>query len=345
MPDDYEQFLPEGGDAARRDEVRPFSPDEMVTCEECLRSNPPTRLNCFYCGAKLAPSETAARLQRRPTLRQPEKWEEGYNVILCEQAKMTEDLLRDVASLVRLEQAEARRILEATEALPLARINSMDEARLVEERLRACGLSVLVASDADLMMKDDNRKRARAFDFADNALFAYVTGSNEVLRAEWSEVLLLVTGRLVMRRIEIEERRNRRESEMVEAREMTGDVLLLDLYTTAHDGGWRVVSDQFDFSCLAERKGLIAGQNFASLVALLRERAPQMITDDSYNPLRQALASVWPPEERTESRGLRRERPGRFNRESVMMSDNEMQFTRYSRLRHFLKLRQMGTLS
>lgn len=344
MPEDYEQFLPEGEDAARRDEVRPFSPAEMVTCEECLRANPPTRLSCFYCGAKLTLSETAARL-RRPTLRQPEKWEEGYNVILYEPAKMTDELLREVAGLVRLESAEAKRILEAAEALPLARVNSMDEARLVEERLRAWGLSVLVASDTDLMMKDDNRKRARAFDFTDDALIAYVTGSNEVLRAKWSEVLLLVTGRLTTRRIEMEERRNRRESELVEAREMTGDLLLLDLYTTAHDGGLRVVSDQFDYSCLAERKGLIAAQNFASLVALLHERAPQMVTDNSYNPLRHALAPVWPPEERTESRGLRRERPGRFNREAVMTSDNEMQFTRYSRLRHFMKLRQMGTLS
>lgn len=338
MPEDYEKFLPESEDTARLDEVRPFSHDEMVTCEECLRANPPTRLNCFYCGAKLPFSEASVR---RPALRQPEKWEEGYNIILDEQAKITEELLREVAKLVRLKSEEVMRILEAAEPLPLARVNSVEEARLVEDRLRACGLSALVASDTDLMMKDENRKRVRAFDFAQDALYAYATGSSEVLRAEWSQVLLLVTGRLVVRRVELEERRKGGRGEMVEARETAGDLLLLDLYTHACDGGWRVISDSFDFSCLGEGKGLIASQNFASLIEELRKRAPQMVTNDSYNSLRQALSPVWPPEERTQSRGLRRERPGRFNLEAVMTSDNEMQFTRYSRLRHFLKLRSM----
>ncbi|MCA1558250.1 MAG: hypothetical protein LC731_06900, partial [Acidobacteria bacterium] len=110
--------------------------------------------------------------------------------------------------------------------------------------------------------------------------------------------------------------------------------------TRASRTGWRVASDSFDFSCLAERKGLIAAQNFATLIEVLRERSPNMHVDDSYNRLRHALAPVWPPEERTESKGLRRERPGRLNVEAVMTSDNEMQFTRYSRLRHLQKLRE-----
>jgi hypothetical protein len=341
LTEDYEKFLPEIDDAGRPEEpqARPFSPEEMVTCEECLRANPPTRLNCFYCGAKLPLSEAAAKL-RRPSLRQPEKWEEGYNVVLYEQATVTEELLKEVVSLLQLEREEARRILEAAEPLPLAHIHSSEEARLVQDRLRAIGLGVLVASDSDLMIKDENRKRARAFDLTDDAIAAYGVGSREVWRAEWSDILLLVTGRLVVRRVELEERRKGKASEMVEARETAADVLLLDLYTRHADGGWRVTSDSFDFSCLGNRKGLIAAQNFATLVKVLRERAPQMIVDDSYGRLRQALAPVWPSEERTESRGLRRERPGRFNVEALMTTDNEMQFTRYSRLRHFLKLRE-----
>lgn len=340
MSEDYEDFLHEIEDTTRREETRPFSHEEMLTCEECLRANPPTRLNCMYCGAQLPLSEASARL-RRPTIRQPEKWEDGYNVILYERAQIGEEQLKEIASLLRLEKEEARRILEAVEPLPLARLNSMEEARLVKERLSAWDLTTFIVADADLMMKDENRKRARAFDFEDDALTAYAVGSDELLRAEWSEVLLLVKGRLVVRRIETEERRKRAGNEIVEAREMlAGDVLLLDFYTKAAGGGWRVASDSFDFSCLGSRKGLIAAQNFGALVEVLRERAPQMLVDDSYNRLRQALAPVWPPEERRESRGLRRERPGRFNTEAVMTSDNETQFTRYSRLRHFLKLRE-----
>jgi hypothetical protein len=339
VPEDYDNFLPDVDDAAQRDEARPFSHNEMVRCEACLRANAPTRLNCLYCGAQLPlPDQTAAL--RRPSLRQPEKWEEGYNVILYARAAVTDELLKEVASLLRLEREAAMRILEAAEPLPLARVHSPQEARLVAERLSACGLSVIVVSDADLMMKDENRKRARAFDFTEDAVAAYAAGSNEVWRAEWSDILLLVTGRLVMRRVELEERHKSRGSEIVEARELMGDVLLLDLYTKSRDGGWRVASDSFDFSCLGERKGLIASGNFAVLIEVLRERAPQMRVDESYNAWRQALAPVWPPEERTQSGGLRRERPGRFNVEAVMTSDNETQFTRYSRLRHFLKLRE-----
>jgi hypothetical protein len=343
LPEEYENFLPETEDASRRDEARPFTHEEMLTCEECLRANPPTRANCFYCGAELPRTEKAIA-QRQPRLRQPEKWEEGYNVVLAERATQSEELLSEVSSLLRLGQEEAARILEAAKPLPLARVDSMEEARLVEERLRALGLSVLVLSDKDLLMGDENRRQARSFEFADDSLVIRAAGGAEVWRTGWSDLALLVTGRLLVRRVEMEERQKRNGSEAVEAREMTGDVLLLDIYTRARDGGWRVVSDSFDFSCLKERKALVASQNFATLVEALRERSPGVMVDDSYNRLRQAMASVWPPEERVESRGLRRERPGRFNTEAVMTSDNEGQFTRYSRLRHQLLLREAGSV-
>ena len=341
MPEEYENFLPESEDASRRDEARPFTHEEMLTCEECLRANPPTRSNCFYCGAALPRTDKQAA-QRQPRLRQPETWREGHNIVLSEKASISDELLRDVSGLLRIEREEAARILAAAKPLPLARVDSLEEARLVEERLRAWGLSVLVVSDKDLLTDDDSQRRARAFELAYDALVIRAAGGAEVLRAKWSDLVLLVTGRLLVRRVEMEERRKKSGSEAVEAREMTGDVLLLDIYTRTQDGGWRVASDSFDFSCLKERKALIASQNFATLVEALRERSPHIVVDDSYNGLRHALASVWPPDERVESRGLRRERPGRFNTEAVLTSDNERQFTRYSRLRHLLLLRDAG---
>ncbi|HKS28422.1 MAG TPA: hypothetical protein VJS44_11405 [Pyrinomonadaceae bacterium] len=340
MSEEHENFLAEP-EEARVEDTRPFSHTEMVTCETCLRANPPTRPNCLYCGVRLP--QSASNSSRRPVIRQPENWEEGYNVVLIERGSAPLELLSEVAGLLRLERAEAARILEASEPLPLARVDSPEEARLLEERLRAMGLSILVISDSDLMMKEESRRRVRGFDFEEEGIVAYAAGSQEVWRAAWSDFVLLILGRLVTRRVEVEERRKRGGSEVIEAREMTGDVLLFDLYTEERAGGWRVASDQFDFSCLGSSKALIASQNFASLVETLRERAPRLIVDDSYNRLRQALAPVWPPEERTESRGLRRERPGRFNTEAVMTSDNETQFTRYSRLRYALRLRESAT--
>ncbi|HEX8117278.1 MAG TPA: hypothetical protein VF521_08400, partial [Pyrinomonadaceae bacterium] len=61
--------------------------------------------------------------------------------------------------------------------------------------------------------------------------------------------------------------------------------------------------------------------------------------DEEYARLRPQLSDVWPSAERTESLGLRRERPGRFNQEAATTVSNETQFTRYARLRHLLLLR------
>src|SRR6188508_585482 len=36
---------------------RSFTPAEMITCDSCLRANPPTRQICLYCGASLLAAE------------------------------------------------------------------------------------------------------------------------------------------------------------------------------------------------------------------------------------------------------------------------------------------------
>jgi hypothetical protein len=41
----------------------------------------------------------------------------------------------------------------------------------------------------------------------------------------------------------------------------------------------------------------------------------------------------------TTSRGWQRERPGKYTTEAVTTSDNEKQFTLYSRLQNYLRLR------
>src|SRR5580765_7118103 len=36
---------------------RSFTPAEMITCDSCLRANPPTRQTCLYCGERLPATE------------------------------------------------------------------------------------------------------------------------------------------------------------------------------------------------------------------------------------------------------------------------------------------------
>ena len=344
--DDAETFG--GFDALGGESARPFAPEQMVACEECLRANAPTRMTCLYCGAALPRSEQSAALWR-PTLKKLEDWEHGFNVVTLPRAAgaLTSDAAEEAASLLRLDVGGLKEIILAGRAMPLARAASAEEAWLVVERLRELGLSTEVFPDEVLARRP---LRVRAFEFEEDALVCRTGPETEPRRVPWSEVVLLVKGRVVSRRVEVAERKRGLggRSETVETRELASDEGVLDLYTSSVDEheahgagglGFRVLSGGFDYSCLGAGKGLIAAANFNALVAALRERAPSAAHDEEYARLRPLLSDVWPSVERTESLGLRRERAGRFNTEAVTTVSNETQFTRYARLRHLLVLR------
>lgn len=344
--DDIEAFG--GFDTLGSETVRPFAPEELVACDVCLRANAPTRTACLYCGAALSRTEQGASL-RRPTLKKLEEWEQGFNVVTLPRAAgaLTSDAAEEAASLLRLDVGGLKEIVLAGRAMPLARAASADEAWLIVERLRELGLGTEVFPDEVLARRP---VRVRAFEFEEDALVCRAGPEAEPRRVAWSEVVLLVTGRVVSRRVEVSERKRGLggRSETVDTRELASDETVLDLYTSSvdeHDvqgtggAGFRVMSGGFDYSCLGADKRLVTGENFNVLVAALRERAPSAAHDEEYARLRPLLSDVWPSAERTESLGLRRERPGRFNTEAVTTVSNEIQFTRYARLRHLLVLR------
>ena|SRR2546425_5121672 len=45
-------------DAGREVKLKSFAPDELLTCDGCLRANPPTRRTCIYCAAPLTSQAT-----------------------------------------------------------------------------------------------------------------------------------------------------------------------------------------------------------------------------------------------------------------------------------------------
>ncbi|HEY0404418.1 MAG TPA: hypothetical protein VGC89_01740 [Pyrinomonadaceae bacterium] len=342
MPPDEDFFLDENSVAQLRREPRGFAPERMVRCEECLRANAPTRTTCLYCAAALPINEENAEL-RRPTLRPLEKWEKGFNSIIApgSPAIVNDDALAEIASLLHLSSEDARRIVEMDEPLPLARPATFEEASLIERRLAELGLRVLTVSDDELAIGERPPQRVRSLELTEDALVAWATGSGEQLRAAWDEIALFVSGRIIIRQVEVQERRSRKaENEIVDTRELSSDNALLDIYAATGQGGWRIVAGNFDFSCLGARKDLLVAQNFVRLSEELRARATRAAYDDSYARVRHALGVVWPFEQQTESRGVKRGGPGRLRTEVVTTSDNEQQFTRYSRLRYWLKSRR-----
>jgi hypothetical protein len=317
----------------------PFAADQMVRCDECLRVNPPTRVNCLYCAAVLPLTETNVNLQK-PALRPLEKWEQGYNnILLPPQANSPRDFadatLREAADLLRLRQADLAMILSSGTSLPLARAATIEEASLVQLRLSSLGFDTRIVPEMEPGAEATSPIRVRAIEIDDAGIYAFQTPEAPAIRVSWSDFVLMVVGRLLVKRVELKEQKGTgAENRILDASEFFNDETVVDFYTNKQTTPYRITANSFDFSCLGECKGLIASENILTLLNLFRAHAPHAEYDDSFNSVRKALEAVWPSEQQSESSGWHRDRPGKYSIGSVTERSNEMQFLRYSRLRY-----------
>lgn len=344
LPKDYENInLPDFG-PLNPSEPAGFAPEQMVRCERCNRVNPPTRVSCIYCGAAFAFKEENI-LQQRPSLRPLEKWEQGYSNILLPNVsnRLDTKTQEGAAGFLKLSGDDLKRIFESGLRLPLARGATIEEAQLIERRLRDLGISTLIVSDEELGMEEVTPLRVRAAEFAEDALLVFQIAASEGVRLEWSSIKLLVQGRLITKSVEVTERKSaRQEHELLAASETYTDESVLDVYSDKLNFNLRIAANSFDFSCLRECKALIVKENFATLLQVFGQRAPQAFSDDSYRLMRSALEPVWSSERQTVSRGWRRERPGKITIGAVTATSNEAQFMRYSRLLNYLRTSRPG---
>ena len=335
MPKDNEN-IPFPG-PVETSEPQGFSAEQMIRCEECLRANPPTRVTCLYCVAPLPLTEDAARL-RKPALRPPEKHQLGYNTILLPKDEaVSSEVVIQAAGLLKLEPENLGEILLQCKPLPIARTASRDEAELVFERLRDLDLHCLTLSDHDLGLSNPV-KRVRSMSFAEQALIIHqaVHQIGEETIVPWTDIKLLLRGRLFETRLEIKERKTREsENELLETSELSRDELAIDFYTAAHPFTWRIKTGGFDFSCLENEKTLIANENIGTLQRLLTTKSVNAITDDSYRRVRRLIEPVWSTQTETQSSGWRWERPGKLSVGMATIKSNDNQFTCYSRLLHY----------
>ena len=315
-------------------EPQGFTPDQMITCDECLRANPPTRINCLYCSVPLPMTEESARL-RRPILRRPEKHQLGYNTIYLPSSPVSTEGISEAAALLKLKEPELVRILSAGVPLPLARTASRDEAELIEQRLQSLGFQVVTLVDEGAV------KRVKSMAFDESQLVLNANQSTEVVNVPWANVLLLVPARLIERRVEVKEVKTRRaENEILDTSEFFSDQPVIDVYLSTRSETRRVSASGFDFSCLGSDKALITNENMTRLQRRLVEQAKSARFDDSYSRLRPVLDLVWGPEQETKSSGWRRERPGKLSLGMATINSNESQFTRYSRLLYYATSQQ-----
>lgn len=323
---------------------RSFAPAEMVTCESCLRANPPTRPTCLYCGERLQTDEPVEAPQTEsdatpvaaptPT---------GFCVVLPAGAHepIDESVLPQIAMRSGSKLTDLQSAWRAGRALPLIQANTSKQAEDLIDELLALGIQATLVRTEELNASSINKK-VRALEFCDDGLIGLAGASGERLFEKWSDLRLIVTGRLQMNNVEDVVRRKRGGEKPVDRRELTNDESIFDLYSQRAADGWRIRADSFDFSCLGERKGITAFENFRGLINLLRERAENLHVDDSYLAVRPLLAKVWPLGASTRTGGWRRSGAGKFDISTLTSTDNENQFTNYSRLLQCLKMRELG---
>lgn len=233
------------------------------------------------------------------------------------------------------------RALTFAQPLPVARIPTKDEAAAIAHGLRGLGIESAIISNGDLQLEVSSTK-IRALVCSDNSMTPVPAGGAAVsVSVGWDEITLLVTGRLLSNRVEVEERNSRGRKQTVDSRQFSSDEAVLDIYTKTQPANWRIVAGSFDFSCLGPAKSVTTFQNFAALINFLLERATTAQFDDSYMRARPILEKLWPQEQQMRKGELRRRGSSKFDSATVTSTDNEAQFTRHSRLKHCLTTRAL----
>jgi len=319
-----------------------FALAEMITCEQCLRANPPTRSKCLYCGVGLpASSDQGAAAEDKERTDGSTKAVEGCYIVLVpgQTNAVAESSLAETSSLLNLGTTEVQRVVGSDRPVPLVLVATTEQATMLAEKLRTLGIAVDTVR-GDTLSLDLPARKIRALDFSDEGLTA-TSINGGATSAGWDDLILLVTGHLVVNRLEVEERRRRGRSQPLDTRELFSDEPVVDLYTRTDEVGWRIASSNFDFSCLEDRKAMTAFENLTTLISLLRERATDVEVDDSYRSLRALLANIWPLAPETKKGGWRRTGAGKVDVATVTTTGNEAQFNCYSRLRRGMKLREL----
>lgn len=281
----------------------------------------------MYCGAALeitqlnvfapAPAETEAT---------SDVW---FHVVAVPPVQIDEVAFGQLAALLNIKPSELKSLFAHAPGAPVLAVNSEKQARLAAETLQEHGIETRVISDGDIDLFDPP-SIISGLEVRDADVIGRVGHGKHAVATAWDEIKLVVSGRLHFEMREIEQKRSRAKR-LIDEREILSDVAVLDIYPRTDKRGWRIRADNFDFSCLGAAKRLTAFENFTALTSLLSEQAATAVFDDSYLRVRRALDSVWPSEPDTRTKDSRRNAFGDFD-SSVTSTNNQLQFTRYSRL-------------
>lgn len=329
--------------------LKSFAAGEMIACEACLRTNPPTRTNCLYCGVNLPAATRVAETAHPSEVAQPpadaadEPSDVTYLVLASSDAnQVSPSSLSEVAMIARLKEADLKAAIEAGGSLPLVQPKNDREAAELSELIQSFGHSI-VSIRHEALAELPEAKGIRSLEFSDDSLAGVTPSPVETISHAWQDLILIVAGRFETRNQQVVERQRRGQIRPIDSTELAADEPLMDLYFRSTAVAWRIFLNSFDFSCLGSNKRATAFENTGVLVETLRARAPNLQFNDSYVRLRPLLAIVWPLEKNSGKAERRRVAFSRkINLSTVTTINNEAQFNNYSRMLYHLRLRDFA---
>lgn len=336
---------------------------ELIACPKCSRKNNNLRAKCIYCGEELPVSEDlkkdlslqAAKIREREPNTQLDPFSEmtlqfhqslaGFNLVVLpipEDARIAAS--ESVATLGFYTVSEAKQLLNLNRPIPVARYQAEAEAKIAEQQLRAAKLPVTIVKDDALKAETSSRriKKLTINVIGGTTFTANLDGFDEEISVAASDIILIVEGRIRFYQAEATEENKsfgRRTREVTEATETLTEQTLLDIYTKTLDKSLRIRAQSFDYSGLGTKMKLTALENFQVLQTVLQDVAKTAIYDSDFRQASKLLENVWPFTQKQQSWGLKGNRllnAGKIATRFVHLRDNELQFNRYSRLRHYL---------
>lgn len=312
-----------------------FRLEEMTACPACSRNNPPNRFSCLYCGAGLNPSEIHADLTHI-NFQRPEPWEDGFSVIYAGKGNAESEMVSGAAELLRVETDALRQLIAVGTPIPLGYLKSLPDAELLASRLTEIGLECAITGD-DLLTPQLPPTRIRSIEFFEEGIVVEDFNTANKIAVGAGERVLFVAGSIFKVRSETTGKRRKKTTKITEASESLSDEAVLDIYPPSDVLGFRIRSSGFDFSCLGEQMRKIASENMHVLIEKFNGIFPNCVSIDEYRAAYPLLDSVWPVDHKNESSEVTRGAFGGVRIERTTISDNTMQFTRFSRLqRHFI---------
>jgi len=311
---------------------------DVTNCPRCQRRTPAARGDCIYCGEQLPFSS----IQSAPPQRNIDPTERAFNTILePSQARITEGIITALASALQIESGEAQALIDAGKPVPLARSQTRSEAEMISALVRTCGLRASIIADEEMMIGQELLRARRIGIEADSIRIQTSSGEVSVPR---SEIKLMVLGELRNVRVDYTEGISARGSQsgsVLDSSEFRSEETLLDLYSSSVDHSFRIKSDAFDYSGLVSPLSFRSDLNFRAAMRALREAVPNSTVDSDFSRMRILLNRAWPERTKNESRGIKRSGLAfRAIAQASVLSNNQDQFDRYSRLMLLCEMRR-----